>query len=72
LYFYSAPDIGNSKIWSPVSKNPADPFRFIKINQQQTFEAREHSNYRNYEFWSRLPLKEFYNRNVPENVKTEL
>ncbi|CAI6350717.1 unnamed protein product [Macrosiphum euphorbiae] len=66
------PDIGNSEIWSPVSKNPADPLRFIKITQQQTFEAREHSNHGNFEFWSRLPLTEFYNINVPEDVKTEL
>ncbi|CAI6344725.1 unnamed protein product [Macrosiphum euphorbiae] len=66
------PDIGNSEIWSPVSKNPADPLRYIKITQQQTFEAREHSNHGNFEFWSRLPLTEYYNINVPEYVKTEL
>ncbi|CAI6376484.1 unnamed protein product [Macrosiphum euphorbiae] len=66
------PDIRNSEIWSPVSKNPADPLRYIKITQQQTFEAREHSNHGNFEFWSRLPLTEFFNINVPDDVKTEL
>jgi len=70
--FFRAPDIGNSKIWLPVSKNPVDPFRFIKITQQQTFEAREQSNHRNYEFWSSLPLTEFYEVNMLEDIKTEL
>jgi len=60
------------EVWLPVSKNPADSFRFIKITQQQTFEAREQSNHRNYEFWSSLPLKEFYGDNVSEDIKTEL
>ncbi|XP_060868814.1 esterase E4-like [Metopolophium dirhodum] len=59
-----APDIGNSEIWLPVSKNPADPFRFVKITQQQTFESREQSNHRNYTFWSSLPLTEFYEVNI--------
>ncbi|CAI6374089.1 unnamed protein product [Macrosiphum euphorbiae] len=67
-----APDIGNSEIWLPVSKNPVDPFRFIKITQQQTFEARAQSNHRNYAFWSSLPLTEFDDVNVPEDIKTEL
>ncbi|XP_026808622.1 esterase E4-like [Rhopalosiphum maidis] len=66
------PDIGNSKIWLPVSKNPTDPFRFIKITQQQTFEIEERSNHGNYAFWSSLPLTEFNEVNVPEVIKTEL
>ncbi|KAL4132765.1 hypothetical protein QTP88_009866 [Uroleucon formosanum] len=48
--FYIAPGIGNSEIWLPVSKNLSDPFRFVKITQQQTFEAKEQSNHRNYAF----------------------
>ncbi|XP_025192338.1 esterase E4-like isoform X2 [Melanaphis sacchari] len=67
-----APDIGSSKIWLPVSKNPTDPFRFIRITQQQTFEVEEQSNHRNYAFWSNLPLTEFNEVNVPEVIKTEL
>ncbi|XP_022159928.1 esterase E4-like [Myzus persicae] len=66
------PDTENSEIWLPVSKNQADPFRFNKITQQQTFEAREKSNHGNYEFWSSLPLNEFFEFNVPEDIKTEL
>lgn len=70
--FFREPDIGNSEIWLPVSKKPVDPFRFIKITQQQTFEAKEQLNHRNYEFWSSLPLTEFHEVNIPEDIKTEL
>ncbi|CAH1711822.1 esterase E4-like isoform X1 [Aphis gossypii] len=67
------PNIGNnSEIWLPVSKNPTDPFRFIQITQQQTFEAKEQSNHGNYAFWSNLPLTEFSEVNVPEDIKIEL
>lgn len=66
------PDTENSEIWLPVSKNLADPFRFTKITQQQTFEAREQSNHGNYEFWSSLPLNEFFEFNVAVDIKTEL
>ncbi|XP_022167437.1 esterase E4-like [Myzus persicae] len=69
---FGVPAIGNSEIWLPVSKNPADPLRFTKITQQQTFEAREQSNHGNYAFWSSLPLTEFFEFNVPEDIKTEL
>lgn len=64
--------MGDSEMWLPVSKNPADPFRFIKITQQQTFELREKLNHRNYAFWSSLPLTEFYDVDVPKDLKTEL
>lgn len=69
---FRALSIGNLEVWLPVSKNPADPFRFTKITQQQTFEAREQSNHRNYAFWSSLPLTEFYEVNGSEAIKTEL
>jgi len=61
------PYIGYSETWLPVSKNNADPFRYLKITQNQTFELKEDSNYGNYEFWSSLPLNEFYETNIPEN-----
>lgn len=53
------PDIGSSVVWSPVSKNPSDPLKLIKITQNQTFEQQEYSNPGNYNFWSTLPLTEF-------------
>jgi len=72
LHYFRVPDIGNPEIWLPVSKYPSDPFRFIQITQQQTFEAKEQLNHRNYAFWSNLPLTEFSEVNVPEVLKTEL
>jgi len=63
------PVIDNTKTWLPVSKNPKDPFRYIKITQHQTFEPKEDLNHGNYEFWSSLPLNEFYETNIPKNIK---
>ncbi|KAF0769982.1 esterase E4-like [Aphis craccivora] len=67
------PDIGNSTVWSPVSKNPTDPLKLIKITQNQTLEPQEYLNPGNHTFWSTLPLTEFPGVNLPENIKhTEL
>lgn len=62
------PDIGNTTTWLPVSKNPTDPLRFIKITQNQTFEPKEQSNHGNYSFWSSLPLTEFYETNSAQDI----
>lgn len=62
-YYYNsfrAPHIGKKEIWMPVSKNPKDPLRFVKITQEQTFEPTEQLNHGNYLFWKSLPLTEFY------------
>ncbi|XP_003247261.1 esterase E4 isoform X1 [Acyrthosiphon pisum] len=56
------PDVGSSVVWSPVSKNPSDPLKLIKITQNQTFEQQEYSNPGNHNFWSTLPLTEFSGR----------
>ncbi|VVC28330.1 Hypothetical protein CINCED_3A016091 [Cinara cedri] len=67
------PDIGNSTTWLPVSKNSADPFKYIEITQDQTFEFKEESNYGNYEFWSSLPLTEFNEIRISNDINhTEL
>ncbi|XP_025194118.1 esterase E4-like [Melanaphis sacchari] len=67
------PDVGNSTIWSPVSKNPSDPLKLIKITQNQTLEPQEYSNPGNHTFWSTLPLTEFQGVNLPEKIShTEL
>ncbi|KAE9536014.1 hypothetical protein AGLY_007915 [Aphis glycines] len=67
------PDVGNSTVWSPVSKNPTDPLKLIKITQNQTLEPQEYLNPGNHIFWSTLPLTEFPGVNLPENIKhTEL
>lgn len=60
--------------WQPVSKNPADPLRFLKITQNQTFKVEENSNHGNYVFWKSLPLTEFYNTyNISSDINhTEL
>lgn len=75
-YYYtcfSVPNIGKSVTWLPVSKNPEHPLRFIKINQDQTFEPIEQINHRNYAFWSNLPLTEFNEDNILEPINhTEL
>lgn len=70
---FRIPDIGSSAVWSPVSKNPADPLKLIKITQNQTFEPQEQSDPGNHAFWSSLPLTEFTVFNSAENIKhTEL
>lgn len=72
-YFFSIPDIGKSVTWLPVSKDPSDPLRFIKITQNQTFEAKEVSDHGNYAFWSSFPLNEFYKTNMLTDINhTEL
>lgn len=72
-YCFRIPDIGNSTVWSPVSKNADDPLKLIKITQNQTFEPQELSDPGNYTFWSTLPLTEFSAFNLAENIKhTEL
>ncbi|XP_025411215.1 esterase E4-like [Sipha flava] len=53
------PDLGSSVVWSPVSKNPDDPLKLIKITQAQTFEPQELADPGNHTFWSTLPLTEF-------------
>jgi carboxylesterase type B len=58
------PDVSNSTIWSPVSKNPTDPLKLIKITQNQTFEPQEQSDPGNHTFWSTLPLTEFSAANL--------
>lgn len=59
MYCFSVPDLGGSTVWSPVSKNLADPLRLIKITQAQTFDPQEVSDPGNHTFWSTLPLTEF-------------
>ncbi|XP_029347509.1 esterase E4 [Acyrthosiphon pisum] len=54
------PDVGSSAVWSPVSKNPSDPLKLIKITQNQTFEQQEYSNPGNHNFWSTLPITEYH------------
>ncbi|VVC27653.1 Hypothetical protein CINCED_3A014226 [Cinara cedri] len=67
------PDIGNSVVWSPLSKNPADPLNLIKITQNQTFEPQEQSDPGNHTFWSTMPLTEFSYTNIWKNIDhTEL
>lgn len=56
---FRVPEVGNSAVWSPVSKNPSDPLKLIKITQNQTVEQQEYPNPGNYDFWSTLPLTEF-------------
>lgn len=74
MNFYRVPNIESTVTWLPVSQNPTDPFRYLKITQNQTFEVEEHSNHGNYNFWKSLPLTEFYNtENVSDNINhTEL
>lgn len=70
---FRVPDIGSSATWPPVSNNPADPLKYIKIMDDQIFEPREESDHGNYKFWSSLPLTEFYGPSTPEDIKhTEL
>lgn len=71
---FRVPNIGSSNNWLPVSKNPTDPFRYIKITQNQIFEPREDSNHGNYAFWSSLPLTEYFSKiNVSKDINhTEL
>ncbi|VVC27649.1 Hypothetical protein CINCED_3A001615 [Cinara cedri] len=67
------PELGNSTVWTPVSKNLADPLKLIKITQNQTFELQEQSDPGNHTFWSTLPLTEFSVTSLSENLNhTEL
>lgn len=66
--YFRVPDIGNTSTWLPVSKSTADPLRYIKITQDQIFEPREQLDHGNYEFWSSLPLTEFYSINMSEEI----
>lgn len=73
LLHFRIPDIGNSAVWSPVSKNPIDPLKLIKITQNQTFEPKEQPDPGNHTFWSTLPLTEFSAANLLKNIDhTEL
>lgn len=70
---FRAPDIGKSATWLPVSNNTADPFKYIKIVDNQIFEPREEPDHGNYEFWSSLPLTEYYGTSMRADIKhTEL
>lgn len=67
---FRIPDLGNnSTVWSPVSKNPTDPLRLVKITQGQTVESLELSDPGNHTFWATLPLTEFFTTvNLPTDV----
>ncbi|XP_050548741.1 esterase E4-like [Daktulosphaira vitifoliae] len=62
------PNINNTTSWLPVSKNPADPLKLVKITQNQTFEPMELPNLGNSAFWRSLPLSDFPIAVSPDSV----
>lgn len=51
-----SPNVTNT--WTPLSKNPTDPFKTLKINNFEDLELISIKNAGQAEFWDSLPLKE--------------